>query len=230
MHEADPDAPRTALPLLPLLPTMTAFTPRTWEILLGKREAQASEPVEGAHVPILYLDLDGTVRHGRDELGRFVNGPQDVVVFPEAVELMRRWRDEREGRVVGVSNQGGVALGHMSIRDCIEQMAETHKQTGNLFDRLVFCMHHPEAADPLQARCWCRKPSPGMLIEGARSLAEQYPQELYPPALALMVGDREEDEEAAQLAAVDFMSAATWRGAIVLPTTTTEEHEPDAAI
>jgi hypothetical protein len=32
--------------------------------------------------PVLYLNLDGTVRHGRDELGRFVNGPNDVVIVP----------------------------------------------------------------------------------------------------------------------------------------------------
>lgn len=30
---------------------------------------------------VLYLDLDGTVRHGFDELGRFVNKPEDVTVF-----------------------------------------------------------------------------------------------------------------------------------------------------
>lgn len=204
-------------PLLPLLPTMTAFTAETWGNLLGKRDAKPGEPVEGLHVPVLYLDLDGTVRHGRDELGRFVNGPQDVVVFPEAVELMRRWRDERKGRVIGVSNQGGVALGYMSMRDCIEQMAETHRQTGDLFDRLVFCTHHPDAMDPLQARCWCRKPSPGMLIEGARSLADEHPLELYPPGLALMVGDREEDAEAARLASVDFMPAARWREIVIDP-------------
>jgi hypothetical protein len=29
-------------------------------------------------VRVLYLDLDGTVRKGSDELGRFVNGPEDV--------------------------------------------------------------------------------------------------------------------------------------------------------
>lgn len=45
-------------------------------------------------VPVLYLDLDGTVRHGHDELGRFVNGPDDVVVFPEATAMMRRWNDD----------------------------------------------------------------------------------------------------------------------------------------
>jgi D-glycero-D-manno-heptose 1,7-bisphosphate phosphatase len=64
-------------------------------------------------VPVLYLDLDGTVRHGKDELGRFVNGPEDVVVFPEAVERMRKWK-QGGGRIIGVSNQGAWRLGSSS--------------------------------------------------------------------------------------------------------------------
>lgn len=50
-------------------------------------------------VPVLFLDLDGTVCHGKTELGRFVNSPEDVVVFPEAVAHMRCWK-ERGGRIV----------------------------------------------------------------------------------------------------------------------------------
>jgi hypothetical protein len=65
-------------------------------------------------VPVLFLDLDGTVREGPDDpLGKFVNGPEDVRVFPEAVEQMRRWKDNG-GRVLGVTNQGGIALGYVT--------------------------------------------------------------------------------------------------------------------
>jgi hypothetical protein len=50
-------------------------------------------------VPLLVLDMDGTVRQGKDDaLGRFVNGPDDVVVFPEAVIQMRKWKD-KGGRI-----------------------------------------------------------------------------------------------------------------------------------
>lgn len=49
--------------------------------------------------PVLWLDLDGTVRHGKDELGHFVNNAADVVVFPEAVQMMRRaYRETPEQR------------------------------------------------------------------------------------------------------------------------------------
>lgn len=161
-------------------------------------------------VPVLYLDLDGTVRQGKDDaLGKFVNGPEDVHVFPEAVEQMRRWK-QKGGRIIGVSNQGGVALGLVSYTRVLEAMVETQSQTGNLFDRIAFCVHHPNATEPEMAKCWCRKPSPGLVIETAYVLAGQH-NEFYPPYMSLFVGDRPEDENCAAIASIPFMWAADWR-------------------
>ncbi len=161
-------------------------------------------------VPVLYLDLDGTVRQGKDDaLGRFVNGPADVVVFPEATEMMHRWKTGG-GRIIGVSNQGGVSLGIVSYERVAAAMRETQRQTGKLFDKICFCIHHPDAKLPEFARCWCRKPSPGLLIEGALDLAAHF-GEFYPPYMGLMVGDRPEDEQCAKLAGLDFQWAADWR-------------------
>lgn len=157
-------------------------------------------------VPLLVLDLDGTVRFGKDELGRFVHGPEDVVVFPEAVERMRAW----QGRIVGVSNQGGIALGFVTAQTVGEAMAETQRQCEGLFSKIVWCPHYPTAAAPEQARCWCRKPSPGLLIVAAMELAREH-DEIYPPHLGLMVGDRPEDEQCAALVGFDFMWAEDWR-------------------
>lgn len=161
-------------------------------------------------VPVLYLDIDGTVRHGKDELGRFVNTPDDVIVFPEAVTQMRTWKQDG-GRIIGVSNQGGIALGLLDYETCARTMWRTHQLCDELFDKIVFCRHHPSAQDPEMARCWCRKPAPGMLIEGALDVASMYHGEIYPPHLALMVGDRPEDRECARNANIDFLDAAEWR-------------------
>lgn len=161
-------------------------------------------------VPVLYLDLDGTVRQGKDDaLGRFVNGPGDVRVFPEAVEMMRRWK-KAGGRIIGVSNQGGVALGIVPYAEVVAAMAETHRQAAGLFDKIAFCCHHPKAEHPEMARCWCRKPSPGLVIESALDVAAHF-GEYYPPYMGLMVGDRPEDEQCARLAGLDFEWAAGWR-------------------
>jgi D-glycero-D-manno-heptose 1,7-bisphosphate phosphatase len=161
-------------------------------------------------VPVLYLDIDGTVRQGKDDaLGKFVNGPDDVRVFPEAVVQMQAWK-ARGGRVVGVSNQGGVSLGYVSINSVAAAMLKTQAQTGCLFDKISFCTHHPAAKDPEMARCWCRKPAPGLVIESALNLAKRF-GEIYPPHLALFVGDRDEDQECARIANIDFMWADKWR-------------------
>ena len=165
-------------------------------------------------VPVLYLDLDGTVRHGKDELGRFVNGPDDVVVFPEAVTLMRHWK-AGGGRIIGVSNQGGIALGHLTTPECVAAMMRTYELCDRLWDKIAWCMHHPQAEHPEMARCWCRKPSPGLLIEAALNVAQRHPGEIYPPYMGLMVGDRDEDEECARLAGLDFMWAKDWRAQAV---------------
>jgi D-glycero-D-manno-heptose 1,7-bisphosphate phosphatase len=165
----------------------------------------------GKATPALLLDIDGTVREGKDDpLGRFVNGPDDVRVFPEAVERIRAWK-AGGGRVVGLSNQGGVALGIVSYNKVAAAMVETHRQAGGLFDRLTFCVHHPDADNPEMARCWCRKPRPGLAIEALNDLGRQHPDEFYPPYMALMVGDRSEDKAMAEALNVDFMWAADWR-------------------
>jgi D-glycero-D-manno-heptose 1,7-bisphosphate phosphatase len=168
------------------------------------------ESARERRVPVLYVDIDGTIRWGKDELGRFVNTADDVRVFDGVADLL--WRYKKLGwRVVGVSNQGGIALGIMDIRTCAAAMMETHRQTREAFDRLLWCQHHPNASDPEMAVCWCRKPRAGLVIEGALALAEQHAGEIYPPHLGLFVGDRPEDAACAGNAGLAFMAADVWR-------------------
>lgn len=176
-------------------------------ILIGR--TRRPRPVPRA-VGVLYCDADSTVRHGFDELGRFVSGPSDVRVFPEALARIREWK-ERGGRVAIVSNQGGIALGFVTRDAVLAAMEETQIQLDNLLDFALMCPHHPDAKDPVMAYCWCRKPSAGAIIEAAYGLGNRFPAEYYPPHLALFVGDRPEDEQCAQAANVRFMWAKDWR-------------------
>lgn len=160
--------------------------------------------------PVLYLDIDGTVRWGKDELGRFVNTAADVRVFDGVPDLL--WRYKKLGwRIVGISNQGGIALGLTSMRDVGEAMVETQRQTRFAFDKIAWCQHHPDADDPEMAVCWCRKPRAGLVIETALALADLHRGEIYPPHLALFVGDRPEDAGCADAAGLTFMAADVWR-------------------
>jgi D-glycero-D-manno-heptose 1,7-bisphosphate phosphatase len=167
-------------------------------------------------VPVLYLDIDGTVRHGRNELGHFVNGPNDVVIFPEAVQLMRRWKTDG-GRIIGVSNQGGIALGHLDAGTCTAAMRRTNGLSWALFDDIRVCPHHPNAPNPAMRHCLCRKPLPGLVVNGTEDLALRFPDETYPTELALMVGDRPEDEKCARAAGIAFQWATDWRALATWP-------------
>jgi D-glycero-D-manno-heptose 1,7-bisphosphate phosphatase len=168
--------------------------------------SQTGEPM----VPVLYLDIDGTVRHGKDELGHFVNVPEDVKVFDGVPKLLKQYK-ELGWRIVGVSNQGGIALGHMDNMLCAYTMDETNKQCGRVFDKIAWCAHHPNANDPEMAVCWCRKPRIGLIIETALDLAHRY-GEIYPPHMALFVGDMDSDRETAENAGIEFLDASIWRG------------------
>lgn len=167
---------------------------------------------EAKAVPVLYLDLDGTVREGKgDALGRFVNGPEDVRVFPAAIQRMHEWK-QRGGRIIGVSNQGGIALGYVTMEAVAAAVAETQRQCRGLFDMVAICQHHPDAEAPEFSRCWCRKPRAGMAIQAAWDLGTvRHRGEMYPPHLALVVGDRPEDRGLAEALNVDFMDASEWR-------------------
>lgn len=158
---------------------------------------------------VLYLDLDGTVRRGFDELGRFVNKKEDVEVFDGVVDLMRKYK-EKGWRIVGVTNQGGVATGQLSYEDMAAAIIETNRQTEQLFDKIMVCVHHPDAREKEMAVCWCRKPRIGNVVLAAHELGKVY-DEYYPPHLALFIGDRPEDKQCAENAGIPFMDAKEWR-------------------
>ena len=161
--------------------------------------------------PILFCDIDGTIRMGYDELGYFVNTPDQVKVFPEVPALLQGYKYFLNWRIVGVSNQGGIALGHMSEEICDEAMKETNRQCCKRFDSIVWCPHHPASDDPvLGVECWCRKPRIGMITGAARDLA-RINNEFYAANNCVFVGDRPEDEECAKNAGMDFLWAKDWR-------------------
>lgn len=161
--------------------------------------------------PLLLLDLDGTVRHCWDDVvPGFVNEVEDVVVYVKALVRMREW-NRRGGRIVACSNQGGIALGHLSMDTAAAILRETNTQCGDLFDAMLICNHHPDADDPAMRRCWCRKPQPGMLVEAAMTMAIRYPGTFCPISKTVFVGDRPEDRYAADRAGVDFLDAQAWR-------------------
>jgi len=169
-------------------------------------ELTPPKPVSGEakKVPVLYCDIDGTIRWGKDELGRFVNTAEDVRVFDEVPDLLAGYKD-LGWRIVGVTNQGGIGLGYMDEQTCLDALAETQKQSGNAFDKIIFCPHKPDEG------CGCRKPGIDMIMNARHWMFANYDGEAYPMEMALFVGDRPEDEDCANNAGIKFIDAAVWR-------------------
>lgn len=160
-------------------------------------------------VPLLVLELDGVVRLSEKELGKPIRLLEDVQVHEHAVARIKEWKLGAQGRVICLSNQPDIALNLLTTDALGTLMKRTHDLTGALIDQFAVCVHHPDAPDPEMARCWCRLPSPGLLVEVVMPMTRRY-GEMYPPHLGLFVGATVEFEQAAKLAGFPFMPASRW--------------------
>lgn len=123
----------------------------------------------------VFLDRDGVVNelvyyqeHG------IIDSPftaEQLKLFRWAGEAIKKLK-ETEYKVIIVSNQPGIAKGHLSwetFEKIREKMREQLAEQGAFIDGEYYCFHHPEAVDEsLRVNCECRKPKPGLLFQAAR--------------------------------------------------------------
>jgi len=151
-------------------------------------------------VKAVFLDRDGVINEliYYPEQG-IVDSPFTVEQFrllPHVGEAISKFH-EMGYKVVLVSNQPGIAKGHMSevtfgrIRD---KMRNDLAKEGASLDGEYYCLHHPEAkVESLRANCECRKPKPGLLLEVAKDLGIDLSQ-------SWMIGDGLTDIKAGKTA------------------------------
>jgi D-glycero-D-manno-heptose 1,7-bisphosphate phosphatase len=178
-------------------------------MLCYNRNKTSKEFVMSKMTPVLWLDIDGTIRHSVKELGRFVNKAKDVVIYDGVPEILAKYK-AAGWRIVGITNQGDVALGLLSTKDLSANMMRTQALSGCAFDVISACVHHPDAKDFEMRNCLCRKPRIGALVRSGIMLENKY-DEIYPSDLGLFVGGRPEDEQCAANAGLKFVWAMTWR-------------------
>ncbi len=125
----------------------------------------------------IFLDRDGVINElvYHQEQG-VIDSPFTVEQFkllPSVGEAIRKFH-EMGYRVILVSNQPGIAKGHLSWKtyDRIGQkMREVLAKETAFVDREYYCFHHPEAkVDRLRVNCDCRKPRPGLLLQAAQDM------------------------------------------------------------
>ncbi|RJQ19009.1 MAG: lipopolysaccharide heptosyltransferase II [Nitrospiraceae bacterium] len=121
----------------------------------------------------VFLDKDGTLIEDKNYLNNF----DDLVVFPDAKASMKKLKDAGF-RLIGITNQSGIARGIVGEKFLIESNAFLQKELG--IDDFYYCPHHPDE------HCPCRKPELMLLLK-ARSRHRVNLKKSY------VIGDKELD-------------------------------------
>ncbi|MGK6320523.1 D-glycero-alpha-D-manno-heptose-1,7-bisphosphate 7-phosphatase [Sphingomonas sp. DT-204] len=106
-----------------------------------------------------FLDRDGVINRDSGYVGRV----EDFVILPGVPEALRRLRDAGYDLIV-VTNQSGIGRGFYTDDDyqrITDHMRRLLAMEGVEFAAILHCPHAPSD------HCDCRKPLPGLLIEGA---------------------------------------------------------------
>ncbi len=142
----------------------------------------------------LLLDVDGTLRKTKSgEL--YPRQVDDIEVLPRRREVLESWI-ARGYQLFLVSNQSGVASGHLTRESADACFARTVELLGVPVTATVYC---PHPAFP--AGCFCRKPMPGLGIQ----LIQTYKLD---PNQLVMVGDMDSDEAFARSIGATYYDAA----------------------
>ena len=143
----------------------------------------------------IFLDRDGTlnVDHG------YVHKIDDFQFIEGSIEALKKLK-EMGYLLVLVTNQSGIARGYFSEAQFLqltEWMDWSLADRGVDLDGIYYCPHHPQGLPTFRQDCDCRKPKPGMLLQGIRELNID-------PEQSFMVGDKIEDLQAAEEAKVRY--------------------------
>lgn len=100
----------------------------------------------------VFLDKDGTIIEDKNYLNNF----DDLVILSGAKKSLQKLK-KAGFRLIGVTNQSGIARGIVDEKFVNESNEYLSKQLG--VDDFYYCPHHPDE------RCSCRKPEPLMPLK-----------------------------------------------------------------
>lgn len=178
---------------------------------------------------LLFLDIDGTVCETLSG-ERFGKHPKDYKLMPGTLEALAKL--SKETLIIGISNQGGVDHGYKTCVECEEEQQfklsllpmmsaiyfcpvmngkKVVKVFGNDIDHIIddsmgLEPRINELMEILRARGAYRKPNPGML-----ELAIAWDAPNTDKSDIWMIGNSQEDCDAARAANINFAWAGPWR-------------------
>ena len=136
----------------------------------------------------IFLDRDGTINIDKHYMYKI-----EDFEFVEGAEKGLKMLYDMGYKLIVVTNQGGIGRGYYTEEDLEKLNSYMEKrllESGVKIEKCYFCPHHAEhGIGKYKADCSCRKPKPGMLIEGMKEFDID-------PKKSYMIGDKMSDAEA----------------------------------
>ncbi len=136
----------------------------------------------------IFLDRDGTINIDKGYLYK----KEEFEFLDKAIEGLKILTDLGYILIV-VTNQSGIARGYYTeeqLEDLNNYMAEELKKHGVEIKKSYYCPHHAEKGlGKYKVECNCRKPNPGMVLEGIKEFNVDVEN-------SYIVGDKLSDAEA----------------------------------
>ena len=150
------------------------------------------------------FDKDGTLT--RSKSGKeFCNSVEDQELIPGVLEKLTEIREtDPNAQFLIASNQGGVAFGYLTLEEANAMVKQALSDINGSLS--VFCPEHPEGTEsPYNVPSQYRKPGPGMILYLMSELDAD-------PESVVYIGDRPEDQQAAEAAGIRFEWASDFFG------------------
>ncbi|MBT4910665.1 MAG: D-glycero-beta-D-manno-heptose 1,7-bisphosphate 7-phosphatase [Alphaproteobacteria bacterium] len=139
-------------------------------------------------IKTIFLDRDGVINK---EVG-YLHRIEDFIFIDGVFEACLSFK-KLDYQIIIISNQSGIGRGYFTLFDYEKltkwMLNQFSKKNISILD-VFFCPHGPKS------KCSCRKPKPGMLVDAQN----QYNINL---EKSWMIGDKEADIEAANLAGIN---------------------------
>ncbi len=142
--------------------------------------------------PAVFFDRDGTIMHDANYLA----DPKGAAVFSFVAGSLRKLKARGFKRIM-ITNQSGIGRGYFTRAQYDVVQTEVLRQIGeSLIDATYVC------PDPPGTESKCRKPAPGMVLQGAKENNVDL-------ARAIFIGDKEIDVQCGHNAGIKAIRVRT---------------------